>query len=393
MRKITLFAIILLVLPSVFAADKSAMQEYTIYNNPMDVGVKYTVDIGFQNTGDTVWTKAAGYEMVVLEAIGSYCSGTELSPSDSVAGGQVKVFELSCTPLMADVGKTTIRVQMQKSGVLFGDEGVIDIFTVEDNCKHGAVDKTCNKYCGSQEECDGYPQNYINKNGFCDAECVFSDAPPVEFTTTTATTTIKRTTTTTTTTTTTEETTTTTTIKCTLTAGLRDDGVCSVMCGASSDCDLKTVDLLGCANCGVKQCGNGLLDRSEECDTSAKNWVCEPIICNGTKSKGFINCNNCRCAYYDEACTVGRCNAECSKNTDCNDQDEETDDFCSEANCICYHEPVQEGAGSESKTSSEQETVGVSTQKGKLRVFIFLVVILTAVTFVLLRSRKKEDKK
>ena len=342
-QAILLMLLVLLPVPAALAADSAEFQEYTIHNLPLVVGVPYTLGLGFTNTGDTAWTSAGGYGLEIVEGIGSNCTGTELSPGDSVLNGQVASFELSCIPLPDEVDKTTIRVQMEKSGVPFGESRVIDVFTVENDCRNNAVDGTCNKYCGADDRCHGYRQNDINKDGFCNSSCSFMDSPPAgwETTTTMSTTTTKKTTTTTEETTTTTGTTlstTTTTLGCSLTEGLRDDGVCSISCGASAYCDKKQMDVKGCLNCGTQLCGNGLVDAGEMCDTKASSseWKCELFLCNGPRSMGFKACGGeCQCSYYEETCMSGRCGAECGGDSECNDYNPLTEDNCNISSCRC----------------------------------------------------------
>jgi|GEM_PF-4807908 len=385
----TLCLLFLLSAAAAMAADNSHFQSYLIYKTPLEVGLNYTVGIGFMNTGDSAWTKAGEYELEIVEEIGSYCTGTLLSDDDALDNGQTKMFNLSCIPLPGDVGKTTIETRMMHDRISFGETGTLDFFEVENNCDSNAIDHICNKYCGAESQCHGYRQNDINTEGFCDSNCSFMDSPPAGWqTTTTITTTTKKKTTTTSTTTTTAltttTTTTTTTLKCSASIGLREDGVCTDSCGASLACNGTTNRTAGCFNCGISTCGNGLVDAGELCDlsTGTQAWKCEAFVCQGSQSRGFLGCDNCNCSYYEGACVAGRCSAECDSDSGCNDFDTATDDSCNLSSCSCQHEPTQ-------RFVKEEEAGKKATGLRTTFILIFAVLFLGAAAFTFARRKNR----
>ena len=90
----------------------------------------------------------------------------------------------------------------------------------------------------------------------------------------------------------------------------------------------------------IKLCGNSRLDRNEECEPpeTQENPSCKeiPAQCmdkkTGTRNK-YGNCNsNCLCEsdMFQYSCVKGRCSAECSSNTDCNNGE-----TCNKETCEC----------------------------------------------------------
>jgi hypothetical protein len=135
-------------------------------------------------------------------------------------------------------------------------------------------------------------------------------------------------------------------------------GSCGAQCTTNSDCNdgnVHTTDICQdncmCRHEQLPYCGDGLLNTSlgESCElpstTNNANCAQPTTTCNSTKlgtRDAFGNCNSaCGCANdpFIFSCVAGQCGAQCSVNSDCDDQNPHTIDTCL-GNCMCNHLPL-----------------------------------------------------
>jgi|GEM_PF-4434220 len=179
------------------AADDSQLPASCAPPTVLEVGKRYSIGVSFMNVGDTPWTKADGYSLSIISAIGTECTGYNLSNNEVIAKNQTKTFSLSCIPIPGEETKSTITVRMIHNTDYFGETGIpctIYSFRVVNHCQHNAINGFCNKYCGASTECHNHEINASidpgdPSQGFCDFECRFLDSTPEETTITIATTT------------------------------------------------------------------------------------------------------------------------------------------------------------------------------------------------------------
>ncbi|MCJ7507001.1 hypothetical protein MUP05_11140, partial [Candidatus Bathyarchaeota archaeon] len=132
-------------------------------------------------------------------------------------------------------------------------------------------------------------------------------------------------------------------------------GVCDAQCENNEDCndqDPNTIDTcLGDCTCKheyVPSCGNNILDKPpEDCElpgTNDNSYCAQSTSeCDGFKvalRDAFGNCDS-ECGCVDDPleykCVKDECGAECSADSDCDDQNPNTIDTCL-GDCTCHHE-------------------------------------------------------
>ncbi|MFH0977661.1 MAG: hypothetical protein V1837_00020, partial [Candidatus Woesearchaeota archaeon] len=144
-------------------------------------------------------------------------------------------------------------------------------------------------------------------------------------------------------------------------------GACGAECSVNADCNDGNPNTLdSCSgDCQCVQepvCGNDVINPGEECElpSTLHNAYCVQSTqeCLGNKlgtRDSFGNCDpNCDCdeTPFSYACVKGSCNAQCSSDSDCNDNDSKTADSCL-SNCTCQHTPT-EFCGNRHVESGEQ---------------------------------------
>ena len=98
-------------------------------------------------------------------------------------------------------------------------------------------------------------------------------------------------------------------------------------------------------------CGNGNVEGAETCElpSTSNNPFCGQSTSQcldkklGTRD-AFGNCNSvCGCAQdqFNYSCVMGQCGAECSVDSDCDDQNQSTVDTCW-GDCTCLNTPLAE---------------------------------------------------
>ncbi len=97
-----------------------------------------------------------------------------------------------------------------------------------------------------------------------------------------------------------------------------------------------------------KNCGDRLLQSDELCDynVDATKWTAERASCIQGKSAALRTCSrSCIPVYYTEKCVIGKCGADCSVDSDCNDNNDKTADSCNISSCTCTYAAAQTGKG------------------------------------------------
>ncbi len=103
-------------------------------------------------------------------------------------------------------------------------------------------------------------------------------------------------------------------------------------------------------NCKKAKCGDSYIWTGKEiCELPStnnnRNCPQQTTTCSGKKTgvrDAYGNCDSaCGCVLdsFDYQCIKGSCNAECSADTDCNDQNPKTQDLCN-INCGCEYTPI-----------------------------------------------------
>ncbi|MEM3374499.1 MAG: MopE-related protein, partial [Candidatus Woesearchaeota archaeon] len=107
----------------------------------------------------------------------------------------------------------------------------------------------------------------------------------------------------------------------------------------------------GCLNtCKLAKCGDSFIwTGKEQCETpnSQNNQNCPQTTqtCSGKKTgirDAYGNCNSqCGCTYdeFNFKCIKGSCGAQCSVDSDCNDNNPKTQDICN-TNCGCEYKTI-----------------------------------------------------
>jgi cysteine-rich repeat protein len=133
-------------------------------------------------------------------------------------------------------------------------------------------------------------------------------------------------------------------------------GQCGAECSANTDCNdgnSHTTDYCdsGCAckHDAIAYCGDSIVNNNEQCElpsTTNNNYCAQSTTQCSEKKLGsrdtFGNCDsNCGCTYdnYVYQCVKGQCGADCAVNSDCNDANQYTTDYC-DSGCVCHHDAI-----------------------------------------------------
>ena len=108
---------------------------YVSQSQPLSVvaDTTFNVTVDMRNVGTNTWTKAAGYALAAASGYPTWSVTTvPLATGDSIAKGFDKVFTFGCKA-PATPGTYTMRFQMVRNGVFFGDRTTVKTITVTPN--------------------------------------------------------------------------------------------------------------------------------------------------------------------------------------------------------------------------------------------------------------------
>jgi len=111
------------------AADAARFVSQKVPSTSVKAGSTFSVTVDMRNVGTNTWTQAGGYALSPVPGYYAWLPSVALAGSDSIAQGQDKVFTFNCVA-PSSAGTYTMRWQMSRQGVLFGDQSFVKTITV-----------------------------------------------------------------------------------------------------------------------------------------------------------------------------------------------------------------------------------------------------------------------